>query len=106
MDAKLPSCVTVTKFGKLFFDDNRRVVASFDIKGNGYAAFPSGNPALTLTDAGGCICSDDRDIVEEWLWHKQDGPRKPFSMRLTGMLNLTLRARRRGTFTSSRASSY
>jgi len=94
MDQKLPSCVTITQYGKIFFDENKRVCASFDQKGNGHANFASGNPALTLTDLGGCICDDDRDIVEEWLWRKPPhGPRKPFTLRLCGALVLTFRGR-------------
>ena len=94
MDEKLPSCVTITPYGKMFFDENGRICATFDKKGNGYASFPSGNVALTLTDLGGSICDDDRDIVEEWLWRKPPhGPRKPFSLRLCGQLSLLFEGR-------------
>ena len=94
MDQKLPSNVTITKYGKTFFDENMVVCAAFDKKGNGFAAYPSGNTALTLTDMGGCIRNDERDIVEEWLWRKPPhGPRKPFDMRLCGQLSLHFEGR-------------
>lgn len=87
---KLPSCITITEYGRIFFDENKRVCASFDKKGNGHANYASGNPALMLTDLGGRICDDDRDIVEEWVWRRPPhGPKKPFRLRLCGALTLT-----------------
>ena len=49
----------------------RNDTALLDARG-GFVA--GGNVALTLTDLGGSICDDDRDIVEEWLWRKPLSP--------------------------------
>ena len=92
----LPSTVLVSKYGKTFFDESGsggKVLMSFDSQGNGFANFPSGHPAVTTTDVGGCICDADTDIVDQWVWRKRDGPRTPFEMRVGTSYTLILRGR-------------
>ena len=91
----LPATVLVSKYGKTFFDESGsgKVLMSFDNQGNGFANHPSGHPAVTTTDVGGCICDADTDIVDQWVWRKRDGPRTPFEMRVGTSYTLILRGR-------------
>ena len=91
----LPATVLVSKYGKTFFDESGsgKVLMSFDNQGNGFANHPSGHPAVTTTEVGGCICDADTDIVDQWVWRKRDGPRTPFEMRVGTSYTLILRGR-------------
>ena len=91
----LPSTVLISKYGKTFFDESGsgKVLMSFDNQGNGFANHPSGHPAVTTTEVGGCICDADTDIVDQWVWRKRDGPRTPFEMRVGTSYTLILRGR-------------
>ena len=94
----LPSTVLVSKYSKTFFDDSGtgRVTMCFDSQGNGFANHPSGHPALTTNEVGGCVCDADTDIVDQWVWRKRDGPKKPFQMRVGTSFTLILRGRHDG----------